>query len=80
VREAIVAQSELREASVKQVEREQAYARTLELARIRYQNGAINLFDLLETERQLLAARLDAIDAERDRRDAIVELYTALGA
>jgi len=80
VRDAIVAQSELREASVKQVEREQAYSRTLELARLRYQNGAINLFDLLETERQLLAARLDAIDAERDRRDAIVELYTALGA
>ena len=27
-----------------------------------------------------LIARLDAIDAERDRRNAIVELYTALGA
>jgi multidrug efflux system outer membrane protein len=75
-----VAQSELREASSKQTEREDAYSRTLELARLRYQNGAINLFDLLETERQLLTARLDAIDAERDRRDAIVELYTALGA
>jgi outer membrane protein, multidrug efflux system len=80
VRDAIVAQSELREASTKQIEREDAYSRTLELARLRYQNGAINLFDLLETERQLLNARLDAIDAERDRRDAIVELYTALGA
>ncbi|HEY2629496.1 MAG TPA: efflux transporter outer membrane subunit [Usitatibacter sp.] len=80
VRDAIVAQSELREASTKQAEREGAYSRTLDLARLRYQNGAINLFDLLETERQLLGARLDAIDAERDRRDAIVELYTALGA
>lgn len=80
VRDAIVAQGELREASNKQVQRESSYSRTLELARLRYQNGAINLFDLLETERQLLAARLDAIDAERDRRDAIVELYAALGA
>ena len=80
VRDAIVAQGELREAWVKQNERELAYSRTLDLARARYQNGTINLFDLLETERQLLAARLDAIDAERDRRDAIVELYTAVGA
>ncbi len=78
--DAIIAQSELREASSKQTEREGSYSRTLELARLRYQNGAINLFDLLETERQLLSARLDAIDAERDRRDAVVELYTALGA
>ncbi len=80
VRDAIIAQGELREAWVKQNERELSYSRTLDLARIRYQNGTINLFDLLETERQLLAARLDAIDSERDRRDAIVELYTALGA
>ncbi|HLX22289.1 MAG TPA: efflux transporter outer membrane subunit [Usitatibacter sp.] len=80
VRDAIVAQGELREAWVKQNERELSYSRTLDLARIRYQNGTINLFDLLDTERQLLAARLDAIDAERDRRDAIVELYTAMGA
>ena len=31
------------------------------------------------TERQLLVVRLDAIDAERDRRNAIVDLYLALG-
>ena len=80
VRDAIIAQGELREAWTKQNEREISYARTLDLARARYENGAINLFDLLDTERQLLAARLDAIDSERDRRDAIVELYTAMGA
>jgi outer membrane protein, multidrug efflux system len=80
VRDAITAQTELREAANAQAERERSYNRTLELARLRYENGAIGLFELLDTERQLLAARLDAIDAERDRRDAIVELYTALGA
>ncbi|MFZ3321498.1 MAG: efflux transporter outer membrane subunit [Usitatibacter sp.] len=80
VRDAIIAQGELREAWVKQNERELSYSRTLDLARARYQGGSINLFDLLDTERQLLAARLDAIDSERDRRDAIVELYTAMGA
>jgi len=52
----------------------------VDLTRLRYDNGAIDLFELLATERLLLAARLDAIDAERDRRNAIVDLYTALGS
>jgi multidrug efflux system outer membrane protein len=80
VRDAITAQTELREAAHAQAERERAFSRTLDLARLRYDNGAIDLFEVLVTERALLAARLDAIDAERDRWDAIVELYTALGA
>jgi outer membrane protein, multidrug efflux system len=80
VRDAITAQSNLREAATAQREREAALGRTLELARLRYDAGAFSLFDVLETERQLLLARLDAIDAERDRRDAIVDLYLALGA
>ena len=80
VRNAIAAQTNAREALAAQALREQAHARTLELARLRYDNGAISLFEVLETERRLLLARLDAIDAERDRRNAIVELYLALGA
>ncbi len=80
VRDAIAAQSHLREAFAAQQEREGALARTLELARLRYDNGTTSLFELLDTERQLLLARLEAVDAERDRRDAIVELYLALGA
>ena len=80
VRDAIAAQANLREALNAQREREGALGRTLELARLRYDNGTTSLFELLETERQLLLARLEAIDAERDRRDAIVELYLALGA
>ncbi len=80
VRDAIAAQSDLREALDAQREREGALIRTLELARLRYDNGTTSLFELLDTERQLLLARLEAIDAERDRRDAIVELYLALGA
>jgi outer membrane protein, multidrug efflux system len=80
VRDAIAAQSNLREALGAQQERERSLTRTLELARLRYDNGTTSLFEVLDTERQLLLARLDAIDAERDRRDAIVELYLALGA
>jgi multidrug efflux system outer membrane protein len=80
VRDALYAQSNLREASTAQRSREAALARTYELSRLRYDNGAVSLFEVLETERQLLAVRLEAIDAERDRRDAIVDLYLALGA
>jgi multidrug efflux system outer membrane protein len=80
VRDALSAQTNLREAHAAQLERERALARTSELARLRYDNGAVSLFEVLEAERQLMAARLDAIDAERDRRNAIVNLYLALGA
>jgi multidrug efflux system outer membrane protein len=80
VRDAIAAQTNLREAYAAQQEREKSLSRTLELARLRYDNGAVSLFEVLDTERQLLLARLDAIDAERERRAAIVDLYLALGA
>jgi multidrug efflux system outer membrane protein len=80
VRAAIAAQTNLREASAAQQARERALTRALELARLRYDNGTVSLFDVLETERQLLLVRLEAIDAERDRRAAIVDLYLALGA
>jgi multidrug efflux system outer membrane protein len=78
-REAIAAQSNTREVLEAQRNREKALARSLELARLRYDNGVYSLFELLETERQLLAVRLEAVDAERDRRSAIVDLYLALG-
>jgi multidrug efflux system outer membrane protein len=80
VRDAIAAQSNLRDAFTAQALRERALDRTYELARMRYDSGVTSLFELLDTERQLLSARLDAIDAERERRNAIVELYLAMGA
>ncbi len=80
VRDALAAQANLREAHLAQQERERALARTSELTRLRYDNGAVSLFEYLEAERQLMVARLDAIDAERNRRSAIVDLYLALGA
>ncbi len=80
VRGALAAQSNLREASIAQGAREQTLSKAAELSRLRYDNGAVSLFEVLETERQLQAARLETIDAERDRRNAIVDLYLALGA
>jgi multidrug efflux system outer membrane protein len=80
VRDALAAQGNLREEHRAQLQREAALARTTDLARVRYENGAVSLFGLLEAERQLLATRLDTINTERDRRNAIVDLYLALGA
>jgi multidrug efflux system outer membrane protein len=80
VRDAIAAQTYLRDAFSAQQQRVGSLDRTLELAQLRYDNGTTSLFELLDTERQLLLARLEVIAAERDRRDAIVELYLALGA
>jgi multidrug efflux system outer membrane protein len=80
VREALLAQANLREAHLAQIEHERALARTAELARLRYDNGAVGLLDLLEAERQRVAATIEMIDAERDRRSSIVDLYLALGA
>jgi multidrug efflux system outer membrane protein len=80
VRVALAAQGNLREEHIAQVERELALSRTSDLAKIRYDNGAVSLFNVLEAERQLLGTRLETIDTERDRRNAIVDLYLALGA
>ncbi|MEO7742576.1 MAG: efflux transporter outer membrane subunit [Usitatibacter sp.] len=80
VRDAIHNQAHARQALTAQQGREAALARTAELAKLRYDNGAVSLFEVLEAERQLAVARLDAIDAERDRVNAIVDLYLALGS
>jgi len=79
VRDAIGAQSTTREALRAQQARVQVLGRALELARLRHEGGTVSLFDVLETERQFLAVRLEAIAAERQRRAAIVDLYLALG-
>ena len=79
VREAIEAQSNLREADIAQQERVRALERTVELTKLRYDNGAVSLFEYLESDRQLLQARIDAVDVQRARRNSIVDLYLALG-
>jgi multidrug efflux system outer membrane protein len=56
-----------------------ANASALELARVQYQNGAIGLLDLLDVERQWLAARDQQADAKAQLAGALVDIYTALG-
>ena len=80
VRDALALQANARDAYVAQRRREDNLENALRLANLRFTGGISNLLDVLDAERQLLGVRLEAINAERDRRDAIVELYLALGA
>jgi multidrug efflux system outer membrane protein len=79
VRNALSAQTNASEALVAETRREKALAVALEMQALRYKGGLTNLFELLDTENDLLQARLLLIDAERLQRAAIVDLYTALG-
>lgn len=79
-RDAIALQSTARENLAARRAQETALARALELAKIRYEAGMTGLLELLDAQRQLLAVRLGAIDADRDRRNAVIDLYLALGA
>jgi multidrug efflux system outer membrane protein len=80
VRDAIADQTTAREVLVAKRAREESLARALELARLRYGEGLTGLLELLEAERQLLEVRLERIDADRDRRNAVVDLFLATGS
>ena len=80
VRDAIGAQRTARDELAARQAREAALARATELARLRYDGGVSSLFELLDAGQKLLAARTEAVNADRDRRNAIVDLYLALGA
>ena len=52
---------------------------TYRLARLRYDNGVASLLDVLDAERNLLAAELNRADAQRAQRAAVADLFKALG-
>jgi multidrug efflux system outer membrane protein len=51
----------------------------LRLARLRYNNGMTSQLEVLDAERNLLAAEQNRIDALRGQRAAIADLFKALG-
>jgi multidrug efflux system outer membrane protein len=72
-------QSRTRESFDAQAAREQALTETARLARWRYENGVASQLDVIDAERNLLAARAARIDALRQQRAAIADLFRALG-
>jgi multidrug efflux system outer membrane protein len=77
--DAFTAQRTSREALIAQTERRDALAKALELARLRYDAGYSPFLEVLDAQRNLLAAERARIDAARDLRLAIVDIYRALG-
>lgn len=56
-----------------------AYEETLELARLRYEIGRTDFFEVLDAQRQLFSSQLDLAEAIRDRFTATANLFKALG-
>jgi multidrug efflux system outer membrane protein len=79
VRTALTGQTRSRESYEAESAREQALAQSLRLARLRYQNGIASQLDVIDAERGLLAARIARVEALRDQRAAIADLFRALG-
>jgi multidrug efflux system outer membrane protein len=79
VREAIVAQDRAREIHEAEEARVVALAESVRLARVRYDAGRSSQLEVIDAERNLLAAELARIDALRARRAAVADLVRALG-
>ncbi len=79
VRNALIAQAKARERLAAEGDRAAALGATLRFARLRYQNGMTGQLEVLDAERNLLAAQQNRIDALRSQRAAIADLFKALG-
>ncbi len=79
VRDAIVAQGKTREQFDAEDRRAATLREALHLAKLRYKSGVASQLDVLDAERNLLAAELNRSDALRAQRAAIADLLKALG-
>ena len=57
----------------------ESYRETLRLARLRYQVGRTDFFDVLDAQRNLFSSQLELADAIASRFTATADLYKALG-
>jgi multidrug efflux system outer membrane protein len=79
VRVALAAQTRARESYEAEGARAAALASTLRLARLRYDNGLASQLDVIDAERNLLAAEIARYEALRAQRAAVADLFRALG-
>lgn len=79
VRQALSAQARSREVFEAERDRAVSLRDALQLARIRYDNGLVSQLEVLDAERNLLAAEINRIDALRAQRAAVADLVKALG-
>lgn len=79
VRNAILAQTKMRERFEAEERRVTALRQSLQLAKLRYENGVASQLDVLDAERNLLNAEQNRADAQRAQRAAVADLFKALG-
>jgi multidrug efflux system outer membrane protein len=79
VRDALAAQTKMRERLQAETQRVGALRQALGLARLRYENGVASQLDVLDAERNLLTAEQSRAEALRAQRAAIADLFKALG-
>lgn len=79
VQQALSAQTRAREIFDAESARAAALRDTLRLARIRFDNGLTSQLDVIDAERNLLAADLNRADALRARRVAAADLVRSMG-
>lgn len=79
VRDALAAQARARESFEAESARVAALAEAARLARLRHEHGLASRLEVLDAERNLLAARNGRIEAARSHRAAIADLFRALG-
>jgi multidrug efflux system outer membrane protein len=79
VRSALTTQRRARESYDIESTRVAALETTLRLVRLRYRNGLSSQLEVLDAERNLLAAETSRHEALRAQRAAVADLYKALG-
>jgi multidrug efflux system outer membrane protein len=79
VRSALAAQTRARESFEAEESRAGALSRALRLARLRHANGLASQLEVIDAERNLLAAQVARHEALRAQRSAVADLYKALG-
>jgi multidrug efflux system outer membrane protein len=79
VRQALATQARSREAYEAETARGRALSETLRLARLRQANGLASQLDVIDAERNMLAAENARIEALRAQRAAVADLFKALG-
>lgn len=79
VLDALVARRAAERTAQAETARAAALAETVRIARLRYEHGLISQFELLGSERALLAVQGNLIDARRAEAAAAVQLWTAIG-
>jgi len=79
VRDTLAAQNAARETLAAETARAAALDKALKQAQLRFDAGIAGRLEVLDVERNLLAAELARIDSERARKAALADIFKALG-